>query len=288
MIALLRKEEQSDIQHRDRCQAGENKYNNDVSDIDAQIEQVDGNIKRLEASENQLRMDIKAVEFEIEATKEDMGKQKRIRNRENAEFKQALKDDESAVQLLKHAITVLGKFYKKNKIPMALLSRKEEPPESVPMYTYDPNKAPETSWSGSYKGKRSEHTGIFHIISMIIEDVQHEMTSLRKEEAEAQRVYEESMDSCREVLESQIATKTAQEEELAELAARKFDGEKFKAEQGKEMASQHKLKDSLHTDCVWVKTHFKGRWEARKNEINGLVEAKGYLAGVEEGNEIAP
>eukprot|EP00419_Tripos_fusus_P090879 CAMPEP_0172862336 /NCGR_PEP_ID=MMETSP1075-20121228/73911_1 /TAXON_ID=2916 /ORGANISM="Ceratium fusus, Strain PA161109" /LENGTH=51 /DNA_ID=CAMNT_0013710637 /DNA_START=1 /DNA_END=153 /DNA_ORIENTATION=- len=51
-------------------------------------------------------MDIKAVEFEIEATKEDREKQKRIRNRDNAEFKQALKDDQSAVQLLKQAITL--------------------------------------------------------------------------------------------------------------------------------------------------------------------------------------
>eukprot|EP00419_Tripos_fusus_P023396 CAMPEP_0172714536 /NCGR_PEP_ID=MMETSP1074-20121228/66097_1 /TAXON_ID=2916 /ORGANISM="Ceratium fusus, Strain PA161109" /LENGTH=49 /DNA_ID= /DNA_START= /DNA_END= /DNA_ORIENTATION= len=47
------------------------------------------------------------------------------------------------------------------------------------------------------------------IISMIIEDVRHEMKVAREEEAEAQRAYEESMDSCREVLESQIATKTA-------------------------------------------------------------------------------
>mmetsp|Transcript_60869 Transcript_60869/g.120553 ORF Transcript_60869/g.120553 Transcript_60869/m.120553 type:complete len:704 (+) Transcript_60869:67-2178(+) len=288
MIALLRKEEQSDIQHRDRCQAGENKYNNDVSDIHAQIEQVDGNIKRLEASEHQLRLDIKAVESEIEATKEDIEKQKSVRNRENAEFKQALKDDESAVQLLKQAITLMSKFYKKNKIPMALLSRKEKPPEGVPMYTYDPDKAPETSWSGSFGGRRGESKGVMSIIAMIMEDIKSEMKVARKEEAEAQKVYEESMDSIREVLESQTATKTAEEQELAELAARKFDGEKFKAEQEKEMASQQKLKGSLHTDCLWVKTHFKGRWEARKNEINGLVEAKGYLAGVEDGNEIAP
>jgi len=288
MIVVLRREEQADIQHRDRCQASENKNKNDMDDIDTQVEQVDGNIKRMEASEHQLRIDIKAIDFQIETTREDMEKQRSLRNQENAEFKQALKDDNSAVQLMKQAIVLLSKFYKKNKIPMALVFEKEDPPEGAPMYTYDPDKAPETTWSGSYGGRKGENRGIMSIITMIIDDTENEMKVARKGEAEAQRSFEESMDSSRDVLESQIATKTAKNRQLAEIAGKKVDADKFKSEQTKEMEAQKKLKESLHDDCTWVKTHFESRREARKNEINGLMDAKGYLAGVEEGNEIAP
>jgi len=295
MIALLRRQEQEDIEHRDRCHAAENKLNNDISDIDTQSEQVDGNIKRIEANKHQLRIDIKAVAFQIETTKEDMEKQKSLRNRDNADFKQALKDDVLAVQLLKQAIVLLSKFYKKNKIPMAFFSSKEEPEkeeppkgEGPPMYTYDPDKAPETSWSGSYGGRGSENRGVMSIITMLMEDTQNEMKVARKAEADAQKRFEEAMDSSGEVLESQIATKTEKERQLAERAAKQVDAEKSKEEQAFQMEAQGKLKDSLQADCTWVKTHFESRREARKTEINGLMEAKGYLAGVEQGNEIAP
>jgi len=288
MIALLRKEEQADIQHRDRCQASENKNSNALSDIDASIEQVDGNIKRMEASEHELRNEIKAVKFQIETTREDMEKQKSIRNRETSEFKQAMKDDAAAVQLLQQAVVLLTKFYKKNKIPMALLSRKEDPPEGAPMYTYDPDKPPEVGWSGSYGGKKGESGGILAIINMIKEDVEKEMGVARKEFEEGQKAYQEGMDSTREVLDSQIAIQTAKEQQLAEIAEKKFDAEKFQTEQGKEKDAQKKLKESLSDDCSWVKSHFDSRRSARKNEINGLMEAKGYLAGVEQGNEIDP
>jgi len=298
MIALLRREEQADIQHRDRCHAAENKNNNDMSDIDTDVEQVDGDIKRMEASKHQIRIDIKTIEFQIETTRKDIKKQKSLRNRETADFKQALQDDEAAVQLLKQAIVLLSKFYKKNKIPMALVSEKEEPqkdqppgdePEKdVPMYKYDPDKVPETSWSGSYGGRQSENKGVMSIITMIMEDVQNEMKVARKAESEAQTSFEESMDSSTEVLESQIATKTEKERQLAETTGKTVDAEKFKGELIEDKGAQQKLKESLQSDCTWVKTYFESRREARKNEINGLMEAKGYLSGVEEGNEIAP
>merc|ERR1719461_1473750 len=162
---------------------------------------------------------------------------------------------------------------------MALVSEKEEPskdeppgdePEKdVPMYKYDPDKVPETSWSGSYGGRQSENKGVMSIITMIMEDIQNEMKVARKAETEAQTAFEESMDSSTEVLEAQTATKTEKERQLAETTGKTVDAERFQGELIEDKGAQQKLKESLQSDCTWVKTYFESRREARKNEING-------------------
>jgi len=46
-----------------------------------------------------------------------------------------------------------------------------------------------------------------------------------------------------------------------------------------------KLENSVAKDCAWVKSHFESRRDKRKAEIDGLVEAKNFLAGVDAGDE---
>ena len=42
------------------------------------------------------------------------------------------------------------------------------------------------------------------------------------------------------------------------------------------------------TDCKWVKTHFESRRDKRKTEMQGLVDAKSFLAGVDSGDDPLP
>jgi len=48
------------------------------------------------------------------------------------------------------------------------------------------------------------------------------------------------------------------------------------------LGGQEDLEKTIGTDCSWVDTHFEARRSARKSEIDGLVEAKNYLAGSED------
>merc|ERR1719238_938200 len=90
------------------------------------------------------------LEAQMKATEANMDELLAMRNKDSADFKRQLKDDADSVKLLEEAIIALAKFYKKNKIPLALA---QEEPE----YTVDPDKAPETTWSGSdYGGRKSE------------------------------------------------------------------------------------------------------------------------------------
>merc|ERR1711933_77195 len=167
MIAVLRKEGMEDIAHRDRCQNAEGKNKNDMEDADNEITKSEKTIARMEDQVKTVKSQIKDLDGEIATTDQEMEKQLELRNNEVADFKQALKDDADAIQILSETMKVLSKFYKKNKIP---LSFRQEPE-----YTVDPNKAPETTWSGSdYGGRKQESAGIIAIIGMLREDLQLE------------------------------------------------------------------------------------------------------------------
>merc|ERR1719456_606860 len=158
-----------------------------------------------------------------------------------------------------------------------------------PEYTNDPDKAPETSWSGSdYGGRKSESGGIIAILEMLVEDTEKEMAEGRADNADAQAKYLKQNAALQETLDSQEETKANTEQELADLEEKMSNYEKFQKEKEDDQDAENDQKKSLATDCDWVKTHFDTRREKRKTEMQGLVDAKGFLAGVAAGNDPLP
>merc|ERR1719479_657472 len=283
MIAVLRKEGMADIEHRDRCQGAENKNANDMEDLDHDIKKSEMSIERMKDKVKTLDGEIKTLIIEIGETEDEMAKQLDLRNNEVALFRQALKDDADGVQILTEVIAALKKFYKKNKIPLELRQKKDEPE-----YTNDPDKAPETIWEGAnYGGRKDETTGIIAILGMLREDLENEMKIARKEDEENEAEYEKQKAAAQEMLDALQQKKTAKQTELAELQEKKLDTEEYKGQKEGDLGAEKDLESSLMKDCSWVKTHFKTRAEKRQKEIDGLQEAKGYLAGVETGDELA-
>jgi len=52
-----------------------------------------------------------------------------------------------------------------------------------------------------------------------------------------------------------------------------------KQEQLDDKKSEKGMAQALKTDCAWVKSHFDKRRQKRKNEMQGLVDAKSFLSG---------
>merc|ERR1719258_765718 len=114
--------------------------------------------------------------------------------------------------LLKQAIVALSDFYKRNKMPVPQLIQK------APEYAEDPDKAPETSWSGSdYGGRKSETGGIIAILEMLVEDTEKEIKEGRADDADAQEKYLKQNGALQETLDSQEESKANTETELADL-----------------------------------------------------------------------
>jgi len=138
MMGLLRAEEAEDIVHRDLCENSQNANKNEMADLDYRIKKADEMLKRYGNTKTELQTEIDAIEADITATKKSMAELLDFRNKDVANFRQALKDDTDAVGLIKQAITSLAKFYKDNKIPLGLTQK-------APEYTKDEDKAPESA-----------------------------------------------------------------------------------------------------------------------------------------------
>mmetsp|Transcript_62374 Transcript_62374/g.97064 ORF Transcript_62374/g.97064 Transcript_62374/m.97064 type:complete len:699 (-) Transcript_62374:53-2149(-) len=281
MIGLLRKEEAEDIVHRDLCENTQNANKNELADLDHDITKAGESLKRMENTKSELESEIESIEGEIESTKKEMAELLDFRNKEEGEFKQALLDDHDAVGLIREAMTALKKFYKENKIPLNL--------RQDPEYTHDPDKAPETTWKGAdYGGRKSESQGIIEILAMLAEDLENEMSESRKDDADAQAKYEEQNTALQKTLDAQTNTKISLEEQLAALEEKIDATESYKSGKENDESAENGQKKALETDCAWVKTHFESRREKRKTEIQGLVDAKAFLAGVDAGEDPLP
>lgn len=278
MIEILRAEEQADIEHRDRCQNAQGKNVNDVEDLNAAIDKADKSIEFLGNEQQRLTGDIEALDGEIAKTKSDMDELLSLRNEDVAEFRKALKDDTDAIALLEQAIVAVKRFYEQNNIKLELHAKQ-------PKYTVDADKAPETIWKdGKYGGRKDETTGVVAIMEMLIEDLQNEMKTARADDAEAQKLYESQRGAMKETLNKQMATKLASEKELADVRGQKAATEEHLSQKDGDLKAEKELESALFSDCSWVKTHFETRRTKRKSEMDGLVEAKGYLAGVAAGD----
>jgi len=278
MIALLRKEEAEDIAHRDRCESSQNKNANDADDLEHAMGKADDDLVRLGDTEGELKATIKSLKESIGSTKSDMEQLLDMRNKESKAFVKALKDDADAVALIAKAIVSLSQYYKNNKIPLDLMQKK------APEYTVDEDKAPETSFSGG-GARKGESGGIVAILEMIKEDTENEMKVSRSDDADAEAGYEKNRAALQDTYDAQEASKVQAEKELSDTEGKIADMQEFKSGKAADLGEEQKLKGSIEKDCAWVKSHFASRRDKRKAEIEGLVEAKNFLAGVEAGDD---
>jgi len=282
MIGLLRKEEQEDIEHRDRCEGGQNANKNEMSDLKSDIQKTKSSLKRMGNTKKELEGEIEQLEKDIKSTKDDMAELLKMRNKDVADFRQALNDDSDAVDLLKQAIVALSKYYKNNKIAMPELIQKK-----APEYAEDADKPPAADFAGS-SSRGSETGGILAILEMLVEDMEKEMAEGRADDADAQEKYSKQEGALQESLDSQEETKANLETELGDLEEKIATYEDHSDKRNADLDAEKDTKKALNGDCDWVKTHFKSRREKRKTEIQGLVDAKGFLSGVAAGEDPLP
>jgi len=283
MIGVLRKEEQDDIEHRDRCENNQNANKNEMADLDHEMKKTTESLARMKRTKGDLEKDITAVTGDIQATEDDMASALKFRNNEEALNVKALQDDTDAIALLKKALAALSKFYKDNKIALPGLIQKK-----APEYEDDKDKAPEASFSGDYGGRKSESGGILAILEMLVEDTQKEVAEGRADNADAQAKYQKVSGALQNSLDAQEESKSNLETEKADLMEKIASYEQYHKEKETDFKAEESTEESIGTDCAWVKSNFNSRRDKRKTEEQGLVDAKAFLAGVAAGDDPLP
>jgi len=275
MIADLRAEEQDDIAHRDRCEKQQGKNANEISDLDYAVTKTKDEISRMETKASELQASIDTLIAGIKETESEMATLLKLRNKAVEEFREAVDQDTQAVELLTKALAALTAYYKKNTF---LIQGKQEPDVE---YTVDKDKMPDAGFSGS-ASRKGDSAPIIGMIEAIKVDIENEMKTTKADDAAAQVEYETQRGAMRDSVKADRETQVATETQLAELQATMQDKADFQGRREADLNAQKDMEVTLGDDCSWVQTHFDSRRDARKTEIQGLEEAKSYLAGSED------
>jgi predicted nucleic acid-binding Zn-ribbon protein len=269
MIRTLRDEETEDLAHKDRCEAEETllgSRNDTIKDkkenAQAAIDKLNGEIDAAETTKTN-------KQAEKKQTEDDLAEALNMRNDENAAYKKARAADQQAMELITQAVGSMMKFYEKNKLALVADSKRVH---------QEPEPKPDT-WAKPYGGRKSENTGVVAILEMIKEDVANEMKQAQKDEKQAVEEYwtaRKALEKSKNQLEQNIVTLN---KNIASMENRVSQLEAVVTNLGQQKDANASAKDAFDTDCGWVKTNFDKRRDARQHEMEGLQQAKSFLAG---------
>lgn len=148
-----------------------------------------------------------------------------------------------------------------------------------PEHTVDPDKMPDGPGGKDYGGRKSDNNQIVTMIEMIKEDLVKELKTGKEEEAESYSDFKKERAAMQGAYDRQHDTKASTEENLATLKGKIADLTSWKESREGDLGDEGKLAESLAADCDWIGTHFDARRTKRQAEVDGLVEAKNFLAG---------
>merc|ERR1719468_1040718 len=309
MVDVLKKEQQDDDNKKEYCAeqfdlADDKKkaLERKVSDEDTAIASAKEGIAALIDEINALQAGIKALDKSVaEATAQ--------RKEEHVEYKELMASDSAAKDLLKVAMNRLNKFYNpkiykpKAKRELSAGGRIFENmggdiPTTTPggiagtgvtvlaqvrahtRRSGDALAPPPETWD-AYQKKSGETNGVMAMISLLVKDLDKEMTEAETSEKDAQADYEELMvDSAdkRKADSTSLAEKGSAKAEL-ESSLESHKDKRMKAAKG--FMFTVKYIQQLHTECDWLVKYFDVRKEARTGEIDSLGKAKAVLSGAD-------
>merc|ERR1719262_1360407 len=199
-----------------------------------------------------------------------------------AAFESAKSDDEGAVKLLAAAIESMSAFYKNNKIDQGEIQGAAQALVQEPVFEVSADQAPDASFSSSGKSS-GESKGIVSIMTMIKEDLEDEISNGVKNEGETQAKFEEQLGDANKLLDDLRAKKTNLEQAISDTNT-EIDEAEVKKEDLQGMLKEDKdYLASIKPDCDWILNSFTERRTKRSVELEGLLEAKGMLAGASPG-----
>jgi len=271
MIQTLRDEASADVQKRDECKDEYQKIKKTIADLDWKIEKNEAKITKLEdliakREEERLKTieDIADVIKQLETMKEE-------RTEENTEFLKAKSEDEQAIELLKEARDKLEEYGKKHLKESKFL-------QQGPEFEVSEDKAPDAKFSD--KGSRQgESRGVVSIMTMLIEDLSGEIRESVKDEEKAQLAYEASVKAAKKLKGELEDKKVSLEEAIAKRKEEKTEEEESLATNEEDKTAQEDRKAEIKEDCDFIIDNFEERSKRRTAEMDGLAQAKDFLAG---------
>jgi predicted nucleic acid-binding Zn-ribbon protein len=288
VIKVLKDEQEDDNKKKTQCNDEYQDIAKTSADLSWKIEKNEARIEKLQATIEKKQEEKAATEKAIEDVKQEIKDMVAERKAAKEAYDEAKKDDEDAIKMLNQAKDALQEFYKKHKIDSALAALIQgRDPTDDKLYTnrdriLQGDSAPDATFSG--KGSRGiQSKGISELLQSIIEGLEDEIRVQDKVEKESIASFKEAKKAAEDLQKSLEKKKTNLEKEIADRKQDKDDEEKKKEANEKDLDDEEKYHAKIKPDCDFTLENWQDRYNNRKAEMDGLVQAKDYLSGAMKG-----
>eukprot|EP00929_Paragymnodinium_shiwhaense_P001116 TRINITY_DN101337_c0_g1_i1.p1 TRINITY_DN101337_c0_g1~~TRINITY_DN101337_c0_g1_i1.p1 ORF type:complete len:717 (+),score=265.95 TRINITY_DN101337_c0_g1_i1:62-2212(+) len=271
LITVLHDEQKADTEKREACKEEYQTIASQLAEVEWLIEKNEAKIKELETEIEEAEAEKTKTEKEIEDVKKQMEDMTTERTAENEAFLHAKQEDEDAIKLLTEAKDAVAAYYKDHGKKKSLL-------QQGPEFEVSKDQAPDAKFSN--KGSREgEAKGVVALLASVIEDLGNEIKQAQQEEESAQMSYEKAMAAAKKLQEELEAKVIHLEDVIATKKEEKLAEEELKTtnENNKTDTEDHKAK--IKPDCDWMLEEYEKRMAQRTAEVEGLKQAKDFLAG---------
>jgi len=305
LVATLKSEQGDDDDKKEYCAAQFDQTEDKITGLKNKIS--DSTTAREEAKESRTKLmqEIAALKTGIVALDKATATATANRETETAEYKDLVKSDSAAKELLLFAKNRLNKFYnpKLYKAPP-----KRQLSEGDQIYENEGGDIPQAAAGGiagtgisafaqvssdreapppppatakAYKKSSSGSNGVIAMIDLLVKDLDKELQQAEVEEKNSQAEYEQTMTDSAEKRVTDSKGLTDKEAAAAEMEAFLEKNAADAKALGKELMGTDKYMSNLHGECDWLVKNFEARKQARGDEIDSLERAKAVLSGAD-------
>jgi len=272
MLATLKKEQVDDDEKKTYCAEQFDVSDDQKKSLERKISDTEAAISVSEDTISTLTEEIAALTAGIKELDASVAEATANRRAEHVEYGELIASNSAAKEVLGMAKNRLQQFYN----PKLAKTTTAAPPAMVQA---NPGMPPAT-W-GAYNKQSSSNGGVVEMITLLIGDLDKQMTEAEAEEKNAQADYETLMADSAE-------KRTADSKSLSQKSSTKADTEaaleghtEGKASLGKQLGATNKYISSLHAECDWLVKYFGVRQQARADEVDSLQNAKAVLSGAD-------
>merc|ERR1719410_2928231 len=272
MVATLKKEQVDDDNKKTYCAEQLDTSDDKKKSLERKASDLESAIALSQQNIETLTEEMAALTAGIQALDKSVAEATANRKAEHEEYNELIASNSAAKEILGMAKNRLQQFYN----PKLAKTTTAAPPAMVQA---NPGMPPAT-W-GAYNKQSSSNGGVVEMITLLIGDLDKQMTEAEAEEKNAQADYETLMADSAE-------KRPADSKSLSQKSSTKADTEaaleghtEGKASLGKQLGATHKYIASLHAECDWLVKYFDVRQQARADEVDSLQNAKAVLSGAD-------
>jgi uncharacterized coiled-coil DUF342 family protein len=287
MSVLLKQEAEDDLKSRDSCNESFNDSEADAKEVAHAIKGLNAEVEDAASVIDAQTNAIEKYTNDIAAAKTAMSEASAQRQKENAEFIEAVELNKEAVELIMKAKDKLNAYYNPDLVRKETITRDETGEEAAERVSSSlaqlPESAPEMWAAGDRKSQAQKGGSVLALMDTLANDLNKDTAAMEHSEQTAQRDYEKLSND----LAIQVADSSKARNEASKTKA-DAEGEKQTLESTLEMKSEEQADIAqtiadLHAKCDFILSAFEERKAARENEISGLQKAKAVLQGAKLG-----